>query len=254
MNDTSIITVISQLCEYCLPYLTTLLIVTDSTHIPQSRAFSPLFYYNCFPSLKHINILTLTEYPLRKDSLSGVDNKKIVDDTIQQEKSEEQSVADEAIEQKASSEASSQVNSESLNNGVLRTNDGISTKNKDCAVKTMLSQHEKFKPKGTFYSGDLEYTYEAKTADVDYENDSYHALVVTIHDWNESRFSNREPYSQRIRYKGRYYYANFSCINRQHKCSDVVIDVSFVVVFKHRSYDKSEYWNTISTCGITICL
>lgn len=215
---------ISQLIKYCLPHLTTLIIITDNTSIPPSKAFSPLFYYNCFPSLKQINILTLTDYPSRKEEgLSKVENQEKVDG-IRQEASNDQKLVNEDVELKETSKTSSQVKDQSVND-VLTITDGISTNKKDCAVKTMLSQHDKFKPKGKFYVGELMFSYEAKTDVVDYDNASYYALVVTIHDDNENRLANMEPSSQTILYKDYYYPAILTGINRQNKCSAVVTDV-----------------------------
>lgn len=157
--------------------------------------------------------------------MSRVEDQEKVDKAMRQKESKAQKLVNEGVEQKETSETSSQVEDQSLNNDVLPITDGVSTNKKDCAVKTMLSKHDKFKPKGKFYVGELIYSYEAKTDVVDYDNDSYYALVVTINDCNNNRLANIQPSSQKILYKDHYYPAILTGINRQNKCSAVVTDV-----------------------------
>lgn len=245
---------ISQLIKYCLPHLTTLIIITDNTSIPPSKAFSPLFYYNCFPSLKQISILTLTKYHLRKEEgLSKVENQEKVDG-IRQEGSNDQKLVNKDVEQKETSKTSSQVKDQSISNDVLPISVHVLTNRKDCAVKTILSKHDKFKPQGKFYNGELVYSYKAEVDVIDYDNASYYALVVTIHDDNENRLANMQPSSQKILYKDHYYPAIFTDINSQNKCSAVVTDVEYLFTFYNRSCEKSEYWSTIIPWSIIICL
>ena len=86
VNAISIETVVSTLSAFCLPHLTTLYIITGDDSIPEPSAFSPLFYYNCFPSLNQISIMRLKEE--HQDKLHGNDsviasNNDIVNQDVQ---------------------------------------------------------------------------------------------------------------------------------------------------------------------------
>lgn len=62
MKTISVDTVVSQLSNYCLPHLTTLIIITGENSLPKPSVFSQLFQYNSFPCLNEIRILTKKNY------------------------------------------------------------------------------------------------------------------------------------------------------------------------------------------------
>lgn len=246
VNTTSIGEVVSQLSNVCLPHLTTLFIIINDDSIPEPGTFSPLFEYNCFPSLKQISILTLKEdYAIEKKEV--IDVKKEVVDTSSTSTNDATNVIDQILSQSNDSKLVSDVKdsqiTDSTNNQGVAVNEhqGLSEEpnvKEDRDVNPHSNDAQPVDPQpqlsshvnndnGELQIDKLQYEVTRDSNDVNYRNDLYTSVSYMYRCKSEDRLANLPGGPFKFRYKQTCYSFDVSSSDSVEQLKNVIIEVTY---------------------------